>query len=173
MHMGFSNFYIFLVFFTISAKSNILCGNPEENQSKYKTPIKTQFFGFGVKMHMGSQFFIFFWFSSRFLQNPIFCVGILKKIKENIKKHKNSIFGFRSQDAHGFLNFLYFFGFLHDFCKIQYFVWKSWRKSRKIIKTWKLHFWIRWWHLCPDPNFQNHQTPDSASWLLLFTSPLL
>jgi len=72
-----------------------------------------------------------------------------------------------------FLNFLYFFGFLHDFCKIQYFVWKSWRKSRKIIKTWKLHFWIRWWHLCPDPNFQNHQTPDSASWLLLFTLPLL
>ena len=128
---------------------------------------------FGVKMHMGSQFFIFFWLSSRFLQNPIFCVGILKKIKENIKKHKNSIFWFRSQDAHGFLNFLYFFGFLHDFCKIQYFVWKSWRKSRKIIKTWKLHFWIRWWHLCPDPNFQNHQTPDSASWLLLFTSPLL
>jgi len=31
---GFSIFYIFLVFFTISAKSNILCGNPEENQEK-------------------------------------------------------------------------------------------------------------------------------------------
>jgi len=31
---GFSIFYIFFVFFTISAKSNILCGNPEENQEK-------------------------------------------------------------------------------------------------------------------------------------------